>query len=296
MRWKGRRRSNNIEDRRGRSSSSPFGLGRRSGGRRGSGLKLGGGATIIILLIGLFLGADPAQLLSMLSGGSAGGLSSQQAPAQAPPANDEHAEFVAVVLADTEAVWSQIFRQNNSEYPAPRLVLFSDSVRSACGFNTAATGPFYCPGDSKVYLDLSFMGQLKRLGGHGDFAMAYVIAHEVGHHIQNITGTERKVRAQQRSSSKAQANRLSVLMELQADCYAGLWAKAADQQFNILDDGDIREALDTAAAIGDDRLQKNAGQRVQPEAFTHGTSEQRMYWFKRGFDTQNVASCNTFAS
>lgn len=277
MRWKSGRRSDNVEDRRGQRAPM------------GRGIKIGGGTAIIALLFALLLGQDPTGILQQMNQGQ-----SAQVPTQANAAQDEAAEFVSVVLADTEDTWNQLFRAAGSRYIEPNLVLFSDAVQSACGYNTAATGPFYCPGDQKVYLDLSFLSELQRFGAHGDFAVAYVIAHEVGHHIQRIVGTEQKVRQTQRQVSQRQANQLSVAMELQADCYAGVWAHHAHRQRNILEQGDVEEGLNAAASVGDDRMQKMAGRRVQPEAFTHGSSEQRAYWFRRGLETGDTDQCDTF--
>ena len=256
----------------------------------GRGVKIGGGTAILALLISLLLGQDPTSVLQQIGGGQ-----TSQAPRQASAAENEAADFVSVVLADTEDTWRTLFAQAGSRYQDPSLVLFTDAVQSACGYNTAATGPFYCPGDQKVYLDLGFLNELKRFGAHGDFAVAYVIAHEVGHHIQRITGTEQQVRQMQRQVGQRQSNQLSVAMELQADCYAGVWAHHAHKQRNILEEGDVEEGLGAAAAVGDDRLQRMAGQRVQPEAFTHGSSEQRASWFRRGLQTGDYNQCDTFS-
>lgn len=277
MRWKSGRRSSNVEDRRG------------SGVKKG--VSVGGGVLILALLASFLLGEDPNAVIRQLEG------SQQSTPSSTtPPSNDEGSQFVSVVLADTEDVWGEIFAQSGQQYPAPTLVLFTDAVQSACGYNTAATGPFYCPGDRKVYLDLGFYNELKRLGAPGDFAFAYVIAHEVGHHIQTITGISDQVRSLQRRSNQAEANALSVRQELQADCFAGLWARRAHQARNILEEGDVEEGLRAAASIGDDRLQRMAGRRVQPESFTHGTSEQRVAWFRKGLNTGDFEECDTFNS
>ena len=276
MRWRGGRRSSNVEDRRGRAMSG--------------GAKLGGGATLLIVVIALFLGKDPTELLALLEGGA----NTVQQPAST-QISDEAADFVSVVLADTEDTWSALFAQRGGRYEPPRLVLFSDAVQSACGMSTAATGPFYCPGDRQVYIDLSFFRELQKLGAPGDFAQAYVLGHEVGHHLQNLMGIEREVRKAQRNAGKTQANALSVLMELQADCYAGVWAHHAHRQRNILEPGDLDEGLRAAASIGDDRLQRMAGRAVNPDAFTHGTSQQRVQWFKIGLTQGNMDKCNTFA-
>ncbi len=260
-----------------------------------TGAKIGGGAIIIALLGVLLFGQDPGQLINILGGAA----QQQQAPTQQAPnqprPDDEAADFASVVLGDTEQTWGRIFSNAGQRYPEPTLVLFDQMVQSACGVNSAATGPFYCPGDRKLYLDLSFLGELQRLGANGDFAVAYVIAHEVGHHIQNVTGVERQVRQlQQRARSKAQVNDLSVRMELQADCYAGVWANHAHTQRNMLEQGDVEEGLRAAAAIGDDRLQKMAGKRIQRESFTHGSSEQRVEWFRKGLQSGDINQCDTF--
>jgi len=279
MRWRDGRRSSNIEDRRGRSL-------------RGVGFKGGIGTVVIALALGYFLGIDPSILLQLQSG-----LAPQvsQEPYQPTPAEQELADFVSVVLADTEDTWHAIFSAAGQQYEEPGLVLFSGAVQSACGSASAAMGPFYCPADRKVYIDLDFFNDLKqRHGAPGDFAQAYVIAHEVGHHVQNLLGTSRKVRAAQQGMGEAQANALSVRQELQADCYAGLWGNHAERSRQVLEEGDIEEALNAASAIGDDRLQKQAQGYVVPESFTHGSSEQRVTWFRRGIEHGDVAQCNTF--
>ena len=282
MKWRSGRRSRNVEDRRGR----------RGGIAARPATRVGGGFIVIALLAVLFLGEDAGKLLEVVGG--AGPTVAETGRGTEQPA-DELGEFVAVVLADTEDAWSSIFSRYDSRYEEPTLVLFTDVVQSACGMNTAATGPFYCPADNKVYLDLGFLGQLRRFGASGDFALAYVIAHEVGHHIQALTGTEREVRRLQARVGEVDRNRLSVLMELQADCYAGVWAKTANNLRGILEEGDLEEALNAAASIGDDRLQQMSGRRVQPEAFTHGTSAQRVQWFRTGFSTGTIEACDTFA-
>lgn len=279
MRWKGGRRSTNVQDRRGVPA--------------GRGMKIGGGTIVIALVAMLLLGQNPLSLLSQLMGGA---LQQQGSPAPRSAAEDEAAEFVSVILASTEDVWGEVFAQSGQQYPAPQLVLFSEAAQSACGFNTSATGPFYCPRDQQVYLDLSFLNELRRLGAPGDFAFAYVIAHEVGHHIQTITGLSDEVRNLQARSSQTQANQLSVLQELQADCFAGMWAKRANERSQILETGDVEEGLRAAASIGDDRLQKMSGRRVQPEAFTHGSSEQRVQWFRTGLEQGSIQACDTFAA
>ena len=230
----------------------------------------------------------------MLGGGSGQATVLESGPQPGNRPDDEAADFASVILASTEDVWSTIFQNAGYQYREPTLVLYDDAVQSACGFNSAATGPFYCPGDQQLYLDLSFLRELQRLGAPGDFAFAYVIAHEVGHHIQTITGLEQQVRQQMARSGEAQRNQLSVRMELQADCYAGVWAHYADRQAGMLEAGDLEEGLRAAAAIGDDRLQRQAGRRVQPETFTHGSSEQRVRWFRTGYQTGDEDACDTF--
>ena len=248
---------------------------------------------IIIAVIYMFMGGDPQQVTQIIQQ-----QQSTSAPASAPDANDEEAAFVSVVLKDTEDIWEKIFREKfGKSYDQPTLVLFSDAVESACGNQQSATGPFYCPGDNKLYIDLSFYRLLKeRFNAPGDFAMAYVVAHEVGHHIQNLLGTSGKIHSMQQRLSEREANKLSVRLELQADFYAGVWAHYADQWKGVLEEGDINEALTAANAIGDDRLQMEGQGRVVPDAFTHGTSEQRMYWFKKGYTTGDIDEGDTFNS
>jgi len=280
MRMDDSRESRNIEDRR---SSGP-----RLGGRGSIGI-----GTIVLALVAIYFGVDPAVVLQMAEGPAP---IEQQAPSQ-PPANDPQARFVAKVLGETEDTWSAIFQQNlNRQYIAPRLVLFRGATPPACGTGQAAMGPFYCPGDSKVYIDLSFFDEMeRRLNAPGDFAQAYVIAHEVGHHVQHLLGISDQVdRLRQRNPS--QANALSVRMELQADCFAGLWARRADQARNILESGDVEEGLNAATAIGDDTLQKKSQGYVVPDAFTHGSSAQRVRWFKRGLDSGDLRQCDTFSA
>jgi predicted metalloprotease len=279
MRWKTGRRSSNIEDRRGRR-------------RRGGAFKGGIGTIVIALVLAYFLGIDPQVLLQMQQGVVPATTGESYQPT---PEETRLADFVAVVLADTEDTWSAIFESNGLEYEEPVLVMFSGSVQSACGMANAAVGPFYCPADHKVYLDLSFFQDLKqRHGAPGDFAQAYVIAHEVGHHVQKLLGISDKVRNAQRSLGKSGANALSVSLELQADCFAGLWGNHADRSRQLLEEGDIEEALDAASAIGDDRLQKESMGYVVPESFTHGTSKQRVHWFRKGIESGKVGSCDTF--
>ncbi len=280
MRWQGRRQSTNVEDRRGsRGRSKRVAVG-------------GGLGTIILIIISLFFGSDFTDLLQV---DASGGMPTSQTTTSTSAEEDQLAQFVKVVLADTEDVWNKLFQQQGQNYQEPVLVLFTGQVQSACGFAQAATGPFYCPADNKVYIDLSFQQTLsQRLGAHGDFAMAYVIAHEVGHHIQNLLGISRQVQSQRGRISQAEYNRLSVRLELQADFLAGVWAYHADRMFDILEQGDIEEALRAANAIGDDRLQKQSQGYVVPDAFTHGTSEQRMRWFRRGYETGDLSQGDTF--
>jgi predicted metalloprotease len=280
MDWQNGRRSDNIEDRRGMS------LGR--------GVVGGGIGTVVIAVIAMFLGVDPRVVLQG-AGELAPPAAEQRAPVRSDPAEERMKDFVSVVLADTEDTWGAIFAAGNARYEAPKLVLFTDAVRSACGNAQSAMGPFYCPGDHKVYIDLSFYRDLtEKLGAPGDFAQAYVIAHEIGHHVQNLLGISDKVHAARQRSDEARANALSVRQELQADCFAGIWAHHANRSRQILEAGDIEEGLTAAAAIGDDRLQKQGQGYVVPESFTHGSSAQRVKWFKRGIESGSVKSCDTF--
>lgn len=281
MRWRGRRESSNVEDRRG--------IGGRTVAIGGGGLGL-----LLLALVVTLCGGDPRFLLQRPDGTSA--PNSRQQPVQTNPKEEEAKKFVSVVLADTEDVWNEVFRKNGRTYREPKLVIFRDRVQSACGRTSAAVGPFYCPGDMTIYIDLGFYDELKsRFGAPGDFAQAYVIAHEVGHHIQNLLGTMDKVNALQARSSQAKANDLSVRLELQADFYAGVWARYTQEMKGVLDQDDIPEALNAARAIGDDRLQKEAQGYVVPESFTHGSSAQRMRWFKRGWDTGDLRRGDTFS-
>lgn len=292
MRWQGNRESDNIEDL--RNGGGPAGP---SGGLPGLGGRLGLGSIAVALVASYFLGVNPLTVLNLLGGQGvpAGTQAHSQRPAQ-PPANDEQTRFVRTVLADTEDVWTQLFAAQGGRYELPKLVLFRGAVDTACGQGEAATGPFYCPGDRKVYIDLDFYDVMRdRLGAPGDFAQAYVIAHEVGHHVQNLLGTSGKVDAMRKRASEVQANALSVKLELQADCYAGVWAHHAQQARQIIEAGDVDEALNAASQIGDDTLQRKASGHVSPETFTHGSSQQRVSWFKRGFETGELAGCNTFA-
>jgi predicted metalloprotease len=275
MLWRGRQGSSNVNDRRGASGGS---------------IAAGGGVgAIIIALLYMFLGGDPSQAPQLLPGQNSG----KQLSAEEQAAEDTMAQFIGVVLKETEDMWNSVLQN----YQEPQLDLFRGSVQSACGGATSASGPFYCPGDNKIYIDLAFYDDLRnRFGAPGDFAMAYVVAHEVGHHVQNLMGTSDKVQQMRQRVSQKDYNKLSVKLELQADFYAGVWAHYAQNRSRILERGDIEEALRAANAIGDDRLQKQAQGHVTPDAFTHGTSAQRMYWFKKGFETGDIKQGNTFES
>jgi hypothetical protein len=281
MRWEDERRSDNVEDRRGMSVG------------RGIGLAGGGIGTVVIIVVALLFGVDPRQLLQQIP------TSSTVVPSGAPrqgAQNDPLKDFVSVVLADTEDTWKELFRAGGRTYVEPKLVLFSGAVQSACGYAEAAVGPFYCPGDQKVYIDLSFYRDLRdRFQAPGDFAEAYVIAHEVGHHVQNLLGISSKVHAAQQGASESRAKALSVRMELQADCLAGVWAHHADRARHILEAGDVEEALNAASQIGDDRMQMRSRGYVSPESFTHGSSQQRARWFNRGLEAGTTKSCDTFS-
>jgi predicted metalloprotease len=287
MRWEGNRESDNVEDRRGQGGG---------GGPIIGGRGIGIGTIVIALVGGWVLGVNPLTLLGMLSGGGPVAIE-QQAPAQRPPADDQMAKFVSTVLADTEDVWSQVFSEAGGQYRDPTLVLFRGATRTACGQGQAAMGPFYCPADQKVYIDLGFYETLKnRLGAPGEFAQAYVIAHEVGHHVQNLLGITGKMDQMRQRMSQTQYNAMSVKLELQADCFAGVWANRAQKARQILEAGDIEAAMNAAAKIGDDALQRAGGGAVVPESFTHGTSAQRQRWFSTGVKTGNVKACDTFAA
>jgi len=271
------RRSGNVEDRRG----------------MGGGTVVGGGlGTVVLLLLAWYFGIDPTPLLQQMQ---VDNVPEQQQGTAPDLKNDPMADFVSAVLGDTEDTWQAIFAENNGHYVDPTLVLFTDTVSSACGYAQAAMGPFYCSQDQKVYIDLGFYKELRdRFNAPGDFAEAYVIAHEVGHHVQNLLGVSQQVQERQQTGSKADANRLSVRLELQADCFAGVWASRADRARQILEAGDVDEALNAATAIGDDRLQRETQGRVTPDSFTHGSSEQRVRWFKRGLDSGSIDHCDTF--
>jgi predicted metalloprotease len=278
MRWQGSRRSTNIQDYRGARVGRP-------------GLKLGIGGTLLALLAAYVLGIDPRLIMGV----------TESVPSGPPPAaqtgapQDEEGQFIAAVLGETEDTWGALFEAHGARYSPPTLVLFSEQVQSACGFASAAVGPFYCPGDQRIYLDLDFYEELEsRFQAPGDFAQAYVLAHEVGHHVQNLLGTAGQVRAAQRRASQEQANALQVRMELQADCYAGVWAHNADRSRQILEQGDVEEALQAASAVGDDTIQRRTQGYVVPDSFTHGSAEQRATWFRRGLQTGDVRACDTF--
>jgi uncharacterized protein len=283
MRWQDLRRSGNVEDRRG------------FGGIPGGGFRIGGCGLLLVIVLSLVFHINPLQLLGILQQVPSQ-TAPQQTPGQQPPANDQQAEFVKAILGDTEDTWGQLFQQMGSRYEVPRLILFRDSVQSACGFASAAVGPFYCSADDQVYLDLGFFDELsQRFGAPGDFARAYVIAHEVGHHVQNLLGISEKVQAQRSHSGEQSSNTLSVRQELQADCFAGVWGYYAKQK-NVLEPGDVEAALNAASQIGDDRLQMESKGYVSPESFTHGSSEQRVHWFNEGMKSGDVNRCDTFSS
>jgi len=281
MRWQGRRESDNIEDRRGFSVSRGVGL--------------GGLGTVIVALIAIYFGQDPTVVLQQLE--QPQNEQTTQQPYQESAQEADRRHFVAVILADTEEAWTQLLARSGVDYAKPRLVLFSGAIDSACGYAQAAVGPFYCPGDHKVYIDLSFYDELRdRFGAPGDFAQAYVIAHEVGHHVQTLLGTTEKYSRMRQGGSEAGNNGVSVRIELQADCYAGIWAHNADQARQLIEAGDIEQGINAASAIGDDRLQKQSQGYVTPESFTHGSSEQRVRWFKRGYESGELNQCDTFGA
>ena len=284
MRIEDQRRSDNVEDRRGMRVS------------RGAGVTGGIGTIVVVLIISWITGANPLTLFQLAGGlGGGGGTEAPAEPGRmGVPAGDPQADFVSAVLGSTEDAWSGVFQQAGERYTPPTLVLFNDAVQSACGTNSAAVGPFYCPSDQKLYIDLGFFRELdQKFGAPGDFAQAYVVAHEVGHHIQVLTGVSEQVQAARQRGSEADGNRLSVLQELQADCFAGVWANHANDKA-LLQQGDIEEGLRAAAAIGDDTLQRRAQGRVSPESFTHGSSEQRVEWLRRGLSQGTIAACDTF--
>ena len=283
MKWEGNRQSDNVED-------------RRSGGGGGGGRKIGIGSVVIALVASYFFGVNPMTVLNILSGGEPATQVSS-APAQRPPADDRMASFVSTVLADTEDVWKDVFTQAGGTYQEPKLILFRGSTATACGQGQAAMGPFYCPADRKVYIDLGFYETLQnRLGAPGDFAQAYVIAHEVGHHVQNLLGITDKMDQMRGQVSEVAYNALSVRLELQADCFAGVWANHAQASRQLLEAGDVEEAMNAAAKIGDDALQRAGGGQVVPDSFTHGSSAQRQRWFDIGLQNGSVKRCDTFSA
>jgi len=281
MRWQNERRSENVEDRRG---------------IRPAGIAIGGGiGTLILVLVATYLGADPRQVLNLIQNNQQAAPNKAAVPTD--PAEDKLADFVKVVLGETEDVWTDQFRKMNKEYRTPTLVLFKDGVKSACGNASASVGPFYCPGDQKVYIDLAFYQELKdRFKAPGEFAEAYVVAHEIGHHVQNLLGISDKVHSQQSRVSKEEANELSVRLELQADFLAGVWAHHLEKNRQILESGDLDDGLRAASAIGDDTLQREAQGYVVPDSFTHGTSKQRVRWFRKGFQTGDISQGDTFSA
>jgi predicted metalloprotease len=285
MRMDDQRESDNLEDRRGGGG----------GGLSFGGGRMGLGTIVIALVASYFLGINPMTVLNILSGGGMPAIEQSAPEARRPPADDQMAKFVSKVLASTEDTWNEVFRANGRQYQEPKLVLFTGATPTACGTGQSAMGPFYCPGDQKVYIDLAFYRDLKdRFKAPGEFAQAYVIAHEVGHHVQNLLGIADKVHQTKQRVSEREANALSVRMELQADCLAGVWGKRTDTMKNVLEPGDLEAALTAASAIGDDRLQQQSQGRIVPESFTHGSSEQRVRWFRKGFETGDMNQCNTF--
>jgi predicted metalloprotease len=285
MKWEGNRESDNVEDRRG-AGGGGFGLGGRS---------IGIGTIVIALIGSAVFGINPLTMLDMLSGGGGGAVATRQAPLESTPATDKQTRFVKTVLADTEDVWTKLFNEKGGSYAKPTLVLYSGATSTACGTGQSASGPFYCPADQDVYIDLSFYTLMQeRFGVSGEFAQAYVIAHEIGHHVQKQLGISDKVHQARENGSERQANAMSVKLELQADCFAGVWAFHGNQARGILEQGDAEAALKAAAAIGDDALQRQSQGRVVPDSFTHGTSEQRARWFTRGLQSGQVEQCNTF--
>jgi len=287
MKWEGNRESDNVEDRRSSGSSGRSGLGGRG---------IGIGSIAIALVVSYFLGISPMTVLNVLSGGSPA-PQTQQVDARKPPPDDAMAKFVSTVLADTEDVWTSVFTQGGGTYKEPKLVLFRGATPTPCGQGQAAMGPFYCPADQKVYIDLEFYETLKtRLGAPGDFAQAYVIAHEVGHHVQNLLGISARMDQMRGRASEAELNALSVRMELQADCFAGVWANHAQSARQLLEQGDVEEAMNAAAKIGDDALQRTNGGALVPDSFTHGTSAQRQRWFQNGLKNGSVKGCDTFSA
>ncbi|MCE3261058.1 MAG: metalloprotease [Pseudoduganella sp.] len=286
MRWEGNRESDNVEDHRGSGGGGGFGFGGRS---------IGIGTIVIALIGGWALGINPLTILGLLSGGGPVQVSEQEQSRPGPEGNDREYKLMKVVLADTEDVWTELFRRNGGTYQMPKLKVFNGSIATACGQGVSATGPFYCPGDQDIYIDLDFFRLMEsRFKAPGEFAQAYVVAHEVGHHVQNLMGLSTKVHNAKRNASERQANALSVRLELQADCFAGVWAHHANRARNIIEQGDVQAALAAATAIGDDALQRQSGGDVVPDSFTHGSSAQRVRWFTRGIESGEIAQCNTF--
>jgi len=292
MRWEDERQSDNVEDRRG-----------QGGGFGGAGMRRGGigiGAILVALVGGWLLGVNPLEILGLIGGIDGGSVTQAPAPSasgrQGVSPSDPGARFVSTVLASTEDAWTEVFRQGGARYRPPRLVMFSGATRTACGPGQSAAGPFYCPEDQTVYIDLGFYEMLqRRFKAPGDFAQAYVVAHEVGHHVQNLLGTMDKVQSQRQRMSERQYNQLSVRLELQADCYAGIWARQSQQAKGWLEEGDVEEGLNAASQIGDDTMQKRSQGTVVPDAFTHGSSRQRVYWFRGGMESGQLSDCDTFA-
>jgi predicted metalloprotease len=287
MRWRDGRRSENVEDYRGQGGG---------GGGMGGGFKFGIG-TLVLVAAAYFLGIDPRLVMGVMQATQGEGSTTQTESVSTTKPNDEGGDFMAVVLADTEDTWSELFRAGGSQYSPPRLRLYEGGTRSGCGSASAEAGPFYCPADQRVYIDLNFYQELaRRFNAPGDFAQAYVLAHEVGHHVQNLIGIADKVRDAQQRSSKEEQNALQVRMELQADCFAGIWAHHAQRSRQILESGDIEEAMGAAAAVGDDMIQKQTQGYVVPESFTHGSAQQRQQWFTRGFQSGAISACDTFGT
>jgi len=284
MKWRDLRRSSNVDDLRGRRPRRRSRMPLRIGGGRG------GLVTVIVLVIAYFIGGE--EVFNLLAGGGDGTLGGASNVGMT--SDDEAGRFVAAILGSTEDEWRALFERTGQSYAAPRLTLFSDAVQSSCGFSSSAVGPFYCPPDRRIYLDTAFFADLARMGGSGDFAQAYVIGHEVGHHVQNLLGTATRVREAQARLAEHERNQLQVAMELQADCFAGVWAHHANQRAAVLEPGDVEEGLAAAAAIGDDRLQRSAGRRVTPDSFTHGSSAERQAWLRRGLGSGDPNECNTF--
>ena len=297
MKWEGNRESDNVEDRRDGGGGGGSGSSSSGGGFGFGGRSIGIGTVAIALIGSYFLGVSPMTLINALSGGGGAMAPMQQQRAPAPPASDAQARFVSTVLADTEDTWTELFRAQNAQYRKPKLVLFTGATQTACGTGETASGPFYCPGDQKIYIDLAFYRLMQqKFNVNSEFAQAYVIAHEVGHHVQHLLGIDEKVAEARRGGSQKRANAMSVKLELQADCFAGVWAFHANRSRNILEQGDVEGALAAATAIGDDTLQQQSQGRVVPDSFTHGTSAQRVRWFNKGIETGEFTQCDTFGA